>query len=58
MITTKTIAACALAAWAGATFSHEIPGLAGAHWHAADILGLLLVGALAALAHWRSRRRK
>jgi len=58
MNTIKTIATCALVARAGAAFSHEGHGLAGSHWHATDVFGLLLVGGLAALAIWLSRGGK
>ena len=36
-------------------FAHDGHGLPGTHWHASDTFGLLLVGALAALAVWLSR---
>jgi len=36
--------------------AHDGHGLAGAHWHASDTFGLLLVGALAVAAWWLSRR--
>jgi len=35
--------------------AHGGHGLQGAHWHATDTFGLLLVGGLAALAIWLSR---
>ncbi|AEG94396.1 hypothetical protein [Ramlibacter tataouinensis] len=54
-ITLKAAAAGAWLAHAGAAFAHEGHGLAGDHWHATDSFGLLLVGALAALAVWLSR---
>ncbi|HYD77811.1 hypothetical protein [Ramlibacter sp.] len=38
-------------------WSHEGHGLAGAHWHATDTLGLLLVGGIAALLVWLLRGR-
>ena len=43
-----------------ATSVHAHPGHGAAapwHWHASDTFGLLVVGALAALALWFSRRR-
>jgi hypothetical protein len=43
---------------AQATLAHDGHGLAGAHWHATDTVGLLLVGGLAALAVWFSRGGK
>jgi hypothetical protein len=58
MRTSKMIAAGALLVRAGAGFAHEGHGLAGSHWHATDTFGLLLVGALAALALWLSRGGK
>ena len=39
-----------------AAFAHEGHGLAGAHWHATDTLGLVLVTVLAAIALWASRK--
>ena len=48
-----------LAAMAAATaHAHDGHGLAGAHWHPTDTLGLLLVAALAAGAWWISRGGK
>ena len=41
----------------GAASAHDGHGLHGAHWHATDTFGLLLVGALAALAIWFSGRK-
>jgi hypothetical protein len=45
--------ACTLPATA-----HDGHGLAGAHWHATDAFGLLLVGGLAVLTVWLSRGGK
>ncbi len=42
----------------GAALAHDGHGLAGAHWHATDTLGLLLVAALAGTAWWISRGGK
>ena len=47
-----------LAALALPAQAHDGHGLAGAHWHATDVWGLLVVGALAALAIWFSRGGK
>ena len=38
-------------------WAHEGHGLAGAHWHATDTLGLLLVGGVATLLIWLLRGR-
>jgi hypothetical protein len=54
--TTKLIAACALIIGAETAFSHENHGLEGAHWHATDTLGFVVVAALAAAAIWLSRK--
>jgi hypothetical protein len=50
--------AALLAALALPAQAHDGHGLAGAHWHATDVWGLLVVGALAALAVWFSRGGK
>ena len=52
--------ALAFGAFAGTAFAHDGHGLPGAHWHATDTLGLLLVAALAvgAAAWWASRGGK
>jgi hypothetical protein len=41
-----------------AAWAHEGHGLAGSHWHASDVFGLLLVGGIAALVYWFSRGGK
>ena len=41
----------------GLAFAHEGHGLFGAHWHASDAWGFLIVAALAAAAWWASRRK-
>jgi len=41
----------------GAVFAHNGHGMGQAHWHATDTFGLLLVGALAALAIWFGGRK-
>jgi hypothetical protein len=43
---------------AGPALAHEGHGLAGAHWHATDAWGLLVLGGLVALAIWLSRGGK
>ena len=53
----KILALPALASCAAA-LAHEGHGLPGAHWHATDAFGLLLVGALVGLAIWLSRGGK
>lgn len=50
--------AALLAAVALPVQAHDGHGLSGAHWHATDAWGLLVVGALAALAIWFSRGGK
>ena len=47
----KKALTCALLA-AGSVHAHDGHGMSGAHWHATDTAGLLLVGGLAALAIW------
>jgi len=37
-------------------FAHEGHGVEGLHWHATDVLGMLVLGALAAAALWVARR--
>lgn len=47
-----------LAAWAGAARAHEGHGLPGAsHWHASDVLGLLLAAGVGVGLWWFSRRK-
>ena len=43
---------------APAAWAHEGHGLAGAHWHATDVFGWLVVGAVAALVYWLTRGGK
>ena len=52
LITPAALLAPALA------LAHDGHGLAGAHWHATDTLGLLLVAGAAGLAWWLSRGGK
>lgn len=59
MRTARLTAAAALAIASAQVLAHEGHGALGAsHWHASDTIGLLLVGALAALAVWFSRGGK
>ena len=51
----RRLACAATALLAGAAAAHEGHGLAGAHWHASDTWGFIVVAALAALAIWLSR---
>jgi len=43
---------------ASTVFAHDGHGLAGAHWHATDVWGFVVVGGLAAVAIWVSRKGK
>ena len=52
------LAAYALSTGASAVFAHEGHGLTGAHTHATDAWGFIVVGALSALAVWVSRKGK
>ncbi|MEJ7929309.1 hypothetical protein WG922_04910 [Ramlibacter sp. AN1015] len=54
----RSLATSPLALIATGAFAHEGHGLLGAHWHATDAFGLLLVGGLAALAIWWGRGGK
>lgn len=56
--TTLLIAACALSTSASTVFAHDGHGLMGSHWHATDVLGFVVVSALAAAAIWLSGRGK
>ena len=48
----------AVAGFLGATaaYAHDGHGLLGAHWHATDTTGFIVVALLAALAIWFSRK--
>ena len=48
-------AAALTATWAQAHEGHGLPG--SSHWHATDVVGLVLVLALAAGAAWWIRRK-
>jgi hypothetical protein len=56
--TLRPLRALALLACTLPAAAHDGHGFAGAHWHATDAFGLLLVGGLAALAVWLSRGGK
>ncbi|MES2947144.1 MAG: hypothetical protein V4858_01245 [Pseudomonadota bacterium] len=43
---------------ASGAFAHDGHGLAGSHWHATDVWGFVVVGALSATAIWISRKGK
>ena len=45
-----------LAALPAVALAHDGHGAAAMHWHATDTWGLLVTGALAALAVWAGRR--
>ncbi len=54
----KLLLAAAAALATAAAQAHEGHGLPGAsHWHATDVVGLVLVVALAAGAAWWTRRK-
>jgi hypothetical protein len=41
----------------GAALAHEGHGFSGTHWHAGDLLGLLVLAVAGAGALWWSRRK-
>jgi hypothetical protein len=53
----KLIAAASLAGSATLALAHGGHGAEGAHWHATDVWGFVLLGAAVALVLW-SRRGK
>jgi hypothetical protein len=55
---TLSIAILAASTGASAVFAHDGHGLGGTHWHATDVWGFVVVGALSALAVWISRKGK
>ena len=56
---TTLIAAYAASTGASAVFAHDGHGLGGGtHWHATDVWGFVVVGALSALAVWTARKGK
>jgi len=55
---TLSIAIYAISTGASTAFAHDGHGLGGTHWHATDVWGFVVVGALSALAVWISRKGK
>jgi hypothetical protein len=55
---TTLIAVYLISTRAGTAFAHDGHGLAGSHWHATDVWGFVVVGGLATLAIWVSRKDK
>jgi hypothetical protein len=53
----KTWALSALSLAAGSAAAHEGHGLEGAHWHATDAWGWLILGVGVALLVWMRRGR-
>jgi hypothetical protein len=49
------LALCALAP--AGVLAHDGHGLAGSHWHATDVWGLLALAAVLAAAAWFQRRK-
>ena len=52
------LATYALSTGASTVFAHDGHGLTGAHWHATDVWGFVVVGGLAVAAIWYSRKDK
>jgi len=52
----KLIAISAINTWSITVFAHDGHGLPGAHWHATDVLGFVVLGV--AVAIWLSRGKK
>ncbi|MDZ7939128.1 MAG: hypothetical protein U5M53_12965 [Rhodoferax sp.] len=55
---TLFIASCLTTTGASVAFAHDGHGLGGTHWHATDVWGFVVVGALSALAIWIARKGK
>ncbi len=56
---TLSIAAYVASTGASAVFAHDGHGLGGGtHWHATDVWGFVVVGALSALAIWIASKGK
>ena len=53
----RLLTGIALALAAPLASAHDGHGLAGAHWHASDALGFVVLGAVVAGALWASRRK-
>ena len=47
-----------ISAGASTVFAHDGHSLGGIHWHATDVWGFVVVGALSALAAWFARKKK
>lgn len=56
--TPKLIAIALMNTCASTAFAHEGHGMFGSHWHATDVLGFVVVGAVLALAVWLTRGGK
>jgi hypothetical protein len=52
------LAAYAISTRANDVFAHDGHGLTGAHWHATDVWGFVVVGCLSAAALWFARKGK
>ena len=52
------ITVAAMAAIPGAVWAHDGHGLSGAHWHATDTWGFVVVACFTALAVWLGTRDK
>ena len=53
----NALAALTAALAAGAAAAHDGHGVEGAHWHATDAVGFMLVGVVAAGIAWWMRRK-
>jgi hypothetical protein len=51
------IAACSLLGLPLLAAAHDGHGLSGAHWHATDSVGFIVLAAVAAAALWFGRRK-
>ena len=56
---TTLIATYSISTGASTVFAHDGHGLGGGtHWHATDVWGFVVVGALSAMAVWFARKEK
>ena len=53
----RLLLSCALCATPWIAFAHDGHGLPGAHWHATDAWGYVVVAAIAVAALWFARRK-
>ena len=53
---TRCLSPAAIALACTQAWSHDGHGAGSFHWHASDILGLVLVGALGVAALWLARK--